>query len=1570
MAVDQDLDCQDDDVAVRFVIPEGLDETRVSDALEEAFNRCREAEMGPVWVEEAAVLNVSPTKTDVFVMDPFAGPAFDHLTSDSKFRCTVVGPRCLLSCLTTSTPVPEMPYPLYTAAMRGLNVSFSGLDPNVKKELKKLVEQMSGIYSKNFHDGVTHLVAGAVGSEKYNVAIEKETPIMTVGWVREVWKASCATTSVTAQDPKFSVHRCPALLGVTVSVSKMGKDDKEVVKRSVEEHGGTYSPSLEKDQTTALITPSASGDKYAAAKRWNIPIITSNWVFDSVATGHMLPFKDFRLESKKTARSSTPTKDETVQGLAEVSMCSTILNPDETMSVRSVEETINSTALESGLAAAVKSRTTVDWLNDLDLAKVKKAGAFLDGCKVFLSGFTDPQCVQLTRVLKFAGAARLTQLVESVTHVVHAVTEGMVAETARLLTSLNLSPHHVTVEWLVESMRRCKPVQEASFAFRTGNEGEEVKLKAKSPPKQDDTMSFEAGLLAQYGMKEQNSTTMTETATMSQVLPFFSGLTFQLLGFPEQRQQELSDWITEAEGDLVYSDHQGKVDYLLVPIAGWNGELRPHRRLVTELWLEDCLDANNGAGQLLPIEFQYRPVKPIAGQPLEGVVACLSGYGGNVRVFLAHLVGALGGLNQEVFAKRDKDEVRGSTHLICPDAGGSKYTAAMKWKLPVVSKDWLQACLRDETWVSEKKFLVGDAKTVTSGKPEPSEPEEETNVEEEVEEDTVTNMSVDEVQRSYGPGPSLKASPPPVRAPISVPGQVITPVTPLSALRMDSPTTAVRKPVRPQVDSPSMEVCPPAARVTSVHTPGQTVDSPMATQTLRPKPINLTDITVTPQRWADSQPSPSGESSSVKRRRSEEEASSNRRSGQGMATPTTPYGSHFTPNPTPRTRKFFKTMAGAMPKPELTELERRQMEEFANFRPDGISEQHKTNGEEETNSKKLEEDERRHQEALDLMQSRGLPVLERDSRPFEDIMEEHYQKQGKSWKTFSQDAAARARAKLEAMDDEDVEKEENKVLEGVTVCVARKLISQAEEVHKVVKELGGKVSHHMDENATHLVFRGQQNDKTKEFRMAREAGIFVISPDWVFMCRDEGRKVEEELFPHTFNPRKKLDITGSSPPLALSQSQPRSSSSRKRKVDTKVLPPVSLAMSQISQTGEEDEMDAAGENEQEKPLVSKEVSGDLEAMASLLDSRSGTPISSNRKVLRTKLSNQEEKTRTPKAAKDEEEEEVSGEEEKKSQVMWVDPIEEEERRKLKEQVNALETQDLNNMVTMDTMETMDTMGMTALEDEEKAESNKENRVRGNSFVFMVSGLSDDQIKQVEDAMVKLGGRMTDIPNNFDPKATHMITGRVARSEKILCSVASGCWVLHPSYIPESLAQGRWLEEERFEWGNELNGFLKEQLKVAAKEGKENTEVKLAAAARRWRLQGAGGEAFSGWKVILVVPDQKKGQFERLIAAGGGKVVEGRAPFTNAPELTHMLTESRYLGKEKVDYSGLAMRAVPVLKPIYLNDFLTSEKKNSSIDNYMMHMLDDAKPHWEKMKRKRVVTDTPTNEKKKGRPSRD
>lgn len=33
-----------------------------------------------------------------------------------------------------------------------------------------LVERMAGIYSNNFHEGVTHLIAKSVGSKKYFVS--------------------------------------------------------------------------------------------------------------------------------------------------------------------------------------------------------------------------------------------------------------------------------------------------------------------------------------------------------------------------------------------------------------------------------------------------------------------------------------------------------------------------------------------------------------------------------------------------------------------------------------------------------------------------------------------------------------------------------------------------------------------------------------------------------------------------------------------------------------------------------------------------------------------------------------------------------------------------------------------------------------------------------------------------------------------------------------------------------------------------------------------------------------------------------------------------------------------------------------------------------------------------------------------------------------------------------------------------------------------------------------------------------------------------------------------------------
>jgi len=136
---------------------------------------------------------------------------------------------------------------------------------------------------------------------------------------------------------------------------------------------------------------------------------------------------------------------------------------------------------------------------------------------------------------------------------------------------------------------------------------------------------------------------------------------------------------------------------------------------------------------------------------------------------------------------------------------------------------------------------------------------------------------------------------------------------------------------------------------------------------------------------------------------------------------------------------------------------------------------------------------------------------------------------------------------------------------------------------------------------------------------------------------------------------------------------------------------------------------------------------------------------------------------------------------------------------------------------------------------------------------------------------------------------------------------------------------------------------------------------LSSAARKWRLGSSGAEgAFSGMRFILHMPDNKKGPFSRLVKAGGGEVLSAKTPYSNTPGATHLLTEKRYIGEGQVDFAGLASRGVPVMKPIYLNDFLTTDPP-PSVEQFL---LEEFRSHWDSKKRSRVTTDTPTNVSKK------
>lgn len=85
-------------------------------------------------------------------------------------RSRVVGPWCLLVCLTEGIPIPSFQWPIFNVAMRNCIVTCSHIPQKEKAEIKLKVQSMGGIYTDNLVQKNTHLVTDSVLSEKYAVS--------------------------------------------------------------------------------------------------------------------------------------------------------------------------------------------------------------------------------------------------------------------------------------------------------------------------------------------------------------------------------------------------------------------------------------------------------------------------------------------------------------------------------------------------------------------------------------------------------------------------------------------------------------------------------------------------------------------------------------------------------------------------------------------------------------------------------------------------------------------------------------------------------------------------------------------------------------------------------------------------------------------------------------------------------------------------------------------------------------------------------------------------------------------------------------------------------------------------------------------------------------------------------------------------------------------------------------------------------------------------------------------------------------------------------------------------------
>lgn len=191
----------------------------------------------------------------------------------------------------------------------------------------------------------------------------------------------------------------------------------------------------------------------------------------------------------------------------------------------------------------------------------------------------------------------------------------------------------------------------------------------------------------------------------------------------------------------------------------------------------------------------------------------------------------------------------------------------------------------------------------------------------------------------------------------------------------------------------------------------------------------------------------------------------------------------------------------------------------------------------------------------------------------------------------------------------------------------------------------------------------------------------------------------------------------------------------------------------------------------------------------------------------------------------------------------------------------------------------------------------------NLRYFCFTGLSESDKKRGSRLVTELGGLQAPLESpSWDPRVTHLISGRPSRSEKYLAAMASGAWILSLAYLEACSQAGSFepVDEEQYEVGEE-----EQNTNVTNNNTQSTTDkVSISTAGRRWRMhlapvkgKPATRGAFTGWRILLVCGEDKKRKdgFVRLLEAGGAVVftVED-AVLPDPHSTTHLLLSSSSL----------------------------------------------------------------------------
>uniref|UniRef100_A0AAY4C623 BRCT domain-containing protein n=1 Tax=Denticeps clupeoides TaxID=299321 RepID=A0AAY4C623_9TELE len=501
-------------------------------------------------------------------------------------------------------------------------------------------------------------------------------------------------------------------------------------------------------------------------------------------------------------------------------------------------------------------------------------------------------------------------------------------------------------------------------------------------------------------------------------------------------------------------------------------------------------------------------------------------------------------------------------------------------------------------------------------------------------------------------------------------------------------------------------------------------------------------------------------------------------------------------------------------------------------------------------------------------------------------------------------------------------------LSGVVICVSKRLVRKQGELHSIAAMLGADYRLSCDDSVTHYIFEGKAGDNSKELKAVKERGLHVVSEHWLLMCAEEQKHVAESLFPFTFNP--KMSLTLSQIPnthVTFSLKAPKPSP--------------------VEQTALNSHMRESLQRQMQEIMSATKVTSGRGGFGGT-DSHPHTPSSLGRPVRITRGSSREARRLSRHVSA-----EMNTEPSQSEQIVWDDPTAREERAKLAdlqwpEFIHMFSQQSLcaNMFAYVLLVDSPQRPMLRNILTHRLPFSFHQSELVRKTPRFQLSSLSQQERIDYSHLIEELGGVVLE-KQCFDPSCSHIIVGHPLRNEKYLAAMAAGKWILHRSYLEACRAEGCFIQEHEYEWGN--CSILDALPSITSQ------QKKLALSAKRWRetLQDKKGHegAFSGWTVMLNIDQAREAGFRRLLQSGGAKVVPGPSPSLYR-NITHLFADFSRLkpGDFRVDMNEIQVQGVKCLRPEYIADYLMQDPF-PPVDLYCLSRCSDTEPAAVSRKRK-------------------